>query len=353
MKEITNPYTVLFGKEPRQNIHRTALEAQILESFTANIPTNQMYIITGVRGAGKTVFMTDVTRRLRKEKDWVIAELSSEGDILEKLASTLASENTLAQIFQSASINLSFFGLGLEVKGSVPVTNIELALTKMLESLKKKKKRVLITIDEVMSSSYMRAFASAYQLFLRKDLPVFLLMTGLFENINELQNEKNLTFLYRAPKIYLPPLDIREVVADYKENFSLDTDKALEMAKMTKGYPYAFQALGFLTWENDRKLEPAIALKLQQFLEEYVYEIIWQKLSGRDKLLARAIAKSETGKVSDVKELFGADNNHFNPYRKRLIQRGIINGDERGIVKFTLPFFDRFVIEKYEGFSYD
>ncbi|MBR3317729.1 MAG: hypothetical protein IKG21_07965 [Atopobiaceae bacterium] len=35
----------------------------------------------------------------------------------------------------------------------------------------------------------MRVFAASFQVFLRQNLPVFLLMTGLYENINELQNE--------------------------------------------------------------------------------------------------------------------------------------------------------------------
>lgn len=50
-------------------------------------------------------------------------------------------------------------------------------------------KHLLIAIDEVTSTEYMRVFAASFQVFLRQNLPVFLLMTGLYENINELQNE--------------------------------------------------------------------------------------------------------------------------------------------------------------------
>ena len=71
----------------------------------------------------------------------------------------------------------------------------------------KKKKRLLITIDEVTNTKKMRIFASAFQIFVRQDYPIFLLMTGLYENIHELQNEKSLTFLYRAPKLRLGLLD--------------------------------------------------------------------------------------------------------------------------------------------------
>ena len=77
---------------------------------------------------------------------------------------------------------------------------------KGLESLKKNGKRVLIAIDEVTSTPCMREFVHSFQMFVRQDLPVFLIMTGLYQNIDLLQNEKGLTFLYRAPKITLSPL---------------------------------------------------------------------------------------------------------------------------------------------------
>lgn len=68
--------------------------------------------------------------------------------------------------------------------------DIENAIQAMLEVVKDKKKRVLITIDEATSNEEMKIFASAFQIFVRNELPVFLLMTGLFENIDALQNEK-------------------------------------------------------------------------------------------------------------------------------------------------------------------
>lgn len=60
-------------------------------------------------------------------------------------------------------------------------------------------------------------------------------MTGLYENIEELQNEKNLTFLYRTPKIRLTSLNINAIVKNYKTNFNLNDAQALKMTKLAKG----------------------------------------------------------------------------------------------------------------------
>ncbi len=77
----------------------------------------------------------------------------------------------------------------------------------MLSHIKRLGKRLLITIDEVINSENIKIFASSFQIFLREEYPIYLLMTGLYENIYDLQNEKSLTFLYRAPKIILEPLN--------------------------------------------------------------------------------------------------------------------------------------------------
>mgnify|MGYP000629942261 len=41
------------------------------------------------------------------------------------------------------------------------------------------------------------------------------------------------------------------------------------------------------------------------------------------------------------------ETNEFNPYRKRLIRKGIVSGEKRGYVYFTLPLFEEYVIENY------
>lgn len=343
-----NPYSLVFGKNPNQLISRPMQSNLILETFLDDEPSQQIFMITGLRGAGKTVFMTDIAKQIEKEQDWIVVNLSPENNLLESLASKLSSENNLAKIFKNAKINLSFFGFGLEVSGVAPITDIETAITKMLESLKKQKKKLLVTIDEVSSTDTMRKFASAFQIFIRQDLPIFLLMTGLYANISTLQDEKSLTFLYRATKIDLKPLNIKNIASNYKKTIGVSEDIALKMAKLTMGYPFAFQVLGYFMWDNNGKLDDILD-EYSQYLEEYVYEKIWSELSNKDREIAYGIAMIDTGKISDIRAFLKLDTNEFNPYRKRLIKRGIINGDVRGYVTFTLPLFDEFVKESYEG----
>ena len=55
-------------------------------------------------------------------------------------------------------------------------------------------------------------------------------------------------------------------------------DEALQMAKETKGYPFAFQVLGYLCWRNEAEWTEVLP-EYSQYLEEYVYEKLWSELS--------------------------------------------------------------------------
>lgn len=338
-----NPYTLTFGKEPTQLIARVAQSQQVIDSFLGEPSTQQVYMITGIRGSGKTVFMTETARKITSQKNWINVELNPERDLLTSLAAKLSSENELARLFQTAEINLSFFGFGLEVKGAAPITEIETALQKMLLSLKKKGKRLLISIDEVTNTPQMRAFAAAFQIFLRQDLPVYLLMTGLFENISTLQNEKSLTFLYRAPKIHLGPLNIGTIAEDYQSTLGLNEQEGTALARLTKGYSFAFQVLGYFNWENTNDPQRSRELA-RQYLEEYAYDKVWSELSRKDRDILYGIVQANSGSIGDIRELLGLSSNEFNPYRQRLIRKGIISGEERGYVQLLLPFFDQYVL---------
>jgi len=345
-KEGRNPYTLMFGKEPKQFVSRSSSMNEIVEIFNDEEPTQQLYMITGVRGSGKTVYMTSLSHKIKEKGDWFVVELNPEVDLLENLAAKLSGEKELEKMFRASKINLSVLRFGVEIEGATPIRDIETAIAKMLETIKKHKKRLLITIDEVSNTKNMRVFASAFQIFVRKDLPIFLLMTGLFENIDALQNEKTMTFLYRAPKIELKPLNIRTIADIYRKTFETDDSKALYMAKLTKGYSFAFQVLGYFTWENGGKVDKAIS-EFRQYLEDYVYEKIWSGMSKGDRRIAYGIASVSNGKVSEIKKLLNIETGEFNPYRKRLLKRGIINGDERGYVSFTLPMFEKYVLDNY------
>ncbi len=342
---MANPFTIVFGRKPAEMIERFPQRHEILDNFTSPNANQQLYMITGIRGSGKTVLMTSIADTLRQEKDWIVIELNPELDLLQNLAAKLSSHALCQEWFRKAKLNLSFLNLGLEISGEPPITDLETAIIRMLESIRSHGKRLLITVDEVTDTPQMRVFASSFQILIRLNLPVFLLMTGLYENIYELQSRKSLTFLFRAPKIQLPALELSAIRIRYKNVFQLEDADAVRMTEWTGGYPFAFQLLGYLAWNNGGNYFGVLD-EYKQYLYEYVYNKLWNELSAKDRRVLRGIVEAEDYSVQSIKAKLQMSDNEWNPYRQRLIRKGIVDGSLRGILRLTLPLFDQFVMDK-------
>ena len=108
-----------------------------------------------------------------------------------------------------------------------------------------------------------------------------------------LQNDKQLTFLYRAPKIILKPLDYQLMTDAYKKVLSIPLSSASKMARLTMGYSFAFQMFGYLYWDNN--------------CEKEIEEI----LPDTDKKIICELAKQGTSKVKDIRKALDMSSQKF------------------------------------------
>ena len=253
-----NPYTLSFGKQPYQSIPRTGEVNEVLESFLNEPSTHQAYMITGVRGNGKTVLMTEIRNEIKKYDDWETVELSTSQNLLATLSQTLYEDNRFAKILRQGG-GFQVMGFGVQVNGNKDQTASQIALKDALERLKKHGKKLLVCIDEIIKNDYVKEFASIFQILIRDDLPIYLLMTGLYENISNLMDEKNLTFLYRTPQIRIKPLNLGAIADNYVKNLGVTSKDAEKMASLTKGYSFAFQVLGYFTFRHKGDYKSALS----------------------------------------------------------------------------------------------
>lgn len=339
-----NPFTLNFGLEPSQYISRKYQADEVINNFTSDPSPTHVYMITGVRGSGKTVMLSEIEDRF-KDNDWLTFDLSIESDLLKAFAAKLYNEKKFKNIFVKARIDLSYFGLGIELGGNEPpFTDLGSAIEEMLEIVARKNKKILITIDETVNSASMRRFASEFQILLRKKYPVYLLMTGLYENIYELQNVKTLTFLYRAPRIALAPLNAAAITESYKNIFAISKNQAQELALLTKGYPYAYQVTGYLCWDRGScVVDDDLLMTFDEYMNEYVYSKIWDEQSPNKKKILTAMADTESEMVTEIRRKAGMTSAYFSVYRTRLIRQGLVRADGYGRIVFVLPRFECFI----------
>ena len=58
-------------------------------------------MITGIRGSGKTVLLTDISEYFER-REWIVIDLVPTYDLISSLISRLLSENSLKDIFKKS-----------------------------------------------------------------------------------------------------------------------------------------------------------------------------------------------------------------------------------------------------------
>ena len=67
------------------------------------------------------------------------------------------------------------------------------------------------------------------------------------------------------------PLNQQAIIKKYMNIFQIEREQAAQMAELTKGYPFAFQVLGYLTWNNRGNYREVLE-EYEQYLSEFVYD---------------------------------------------------------------------------------
>ena len=345
---MNNPFSLAFGNTPYVEIDRSNVEFDIINDFNGEHSVSNAYMITGVRGSGKTVYMTNICKRLRQDKRWVVIEVSQEEDIIKQIAYKLAKDSDFGELVVSAKIDISIFNVEISKTMNNSTETFSIVLERLLSLAEKKGKRIAVAIDEAVNNRYIKEFAHEFQICLRKDFPIYLIMTGLYENIYEIQNEKTLTFLYRTPRIEMQPLKLYKISESYEEIFDITSEQARKMSEMTQGYAFAYQVLGYFYYESNTDDLTKIENKYCNYLGEYVYEKIWSELSEKDREVVTTMIEMD-GKirVKDLRDKLGVDSSKFSHYRDRLKRKGVVNLSDYGYISFSLPYFKEFIKKAY------
>ncbi len=358
LKETDNPYTLRFSFIPPRMIERTVIIEEIISNFVRETPTYSGMFITGVRGCGKTVMLSDIRKRIAAADDWITVDLNPENNLLDSLARSLYLKPELRTLFIDARFDFSVLGIGVHIEGAKLIaSNEEDALVMMLRLLKSKGKKVLVTIDEITYSRNVARFSHALSSYSSEGYDIFVLMTGLMENIRNIRNKKSLTFLYRAKVKELDRLNITAIQKDYQETLGIDRELSEEIAYLTRGYSLAFQAIGYLFWNEICRCvslreinKEKVYDELDMLLSELAYNKIWSELSQTDKKVLRELVRimNETGnsqiKVEHIREYMNMSSDVFTKYRSRLMDSGIIDGSQYGYLSFKLPRFEKYIL---------
>lgn len=352
-----NPFNPNFGNVPTIFIDRSQQLKKVIDGLDNFGSPYQTTLVYGLRGVGKTSFLTDISQIVAKRKDWIVVNLALGDDLMTSFIQLIYKEanSNLKKLLDQSDIDFSAFGLRVSHKHQNSKQSFRVVVEETLEKLKQENIKLLVTIDEAQSTPEVKEFATIYQLMRRENYAISLIMTGLPDKVSELQNDDVLTFLLRSGRIVLEPLDAISMKFSYRKAFNegnreIDDATLNSLLRMTNGYAYGFQLLGYLLWETkDKRINQStidnVIHEYQEMLYRNVYAKIYESLSDVDREFIKAMVSSEEVQIpiSEISNKLNKPKNYISIYRRRLIDDQVISSSKWGYVKFTLPYFKNFV----------
>jgi len=381
-----NPYTPNAGARPPALVGRDdELETfEILLDRLRAGRTEQSMIITGLRGVGKTVLLSEF-RTKALDRSWVVIEIEISKHSDDQFRLVLAREVRKAlfaiaprqkwadRAKRAASVLTSFTlsvdpdgrltaGLNVEaLEGEADSGALDADLTDVLvalgEAAADHDTGVVLLLDEIqfLAKPQLEALISAIHRTVQRQLPVTLTAAGL-PQLAELAGEAKsyAERLFKFPTIgKLEDDEARTALTDPASDSGVSfADHALATAtSFTEGHPYFLQEFGQAAWNlaDGPEITPNDALATQAVVEEKLdssfFRVRHDRTTELEQAYLRAMAElgPEPQLAGAVADLLGRTSQQCGPTRSQLIDKGLLYTPEHGYAAFTVPQFDRYL----------
>jgi hypothetical protein len=355
---VRNPFSPNFGQLPSLFLDREQIIDKYLRVLKGS--ANQLEwttIFSGIRGSGKTVILGEIAKEAVNDK-WLVLKLTAGGNLENESLALLEMESKKLSLDLS-SFSVGFFGLnaGVSFKPDQPVSSWRTKIMEFLDHNSKQIKGILLCVDEVQKvDESLKLIAKDYQLLLQDNYAIALCMAGLPNAISDVLNNTVLTFLRRSDQIYLSSLEFENVLNSYRTIFSnsgfkIESEVIRQMAKMTSGYPFLYQLIGYYSFSKyfDKKVITMkdlewVKSECEKQMQKSVLQPILQDLSDRDREFLKAMSEDDSkSRISDIAGRMNVKQSYISQYRRRLIAAGIIVESGRGYVNFAVPLLREFM----------
>jgi hypothetical protein len=377
-----NPYRPGAGRVPPELAGRSSILhdfTTILASVTTDGTGERPWIISGLRGVGKTVFLNQCARDAA-EAGWVTIKIEATGShplgvqlaketyvALRKVASL--SEKARKSFLEAFSVFRAFqirvdpmgtYSFGFDVQaasGKADSGQLSTDLAEMLESLGLAARNagvgVLIAIDELQEAhrdDLMALNVALHQLGQDpRPVPIIFLGAGLPSLPAVLADASSY-----AERMYLyQVLDLLDseattdalVTPARRENVVWGTEALGQVLAASRGYPYFIQACGKHVWDvaasrtiNGEDARIGIG-RARDEVDAGLYRARWERASNSQQDFMRAMAPDDdqATSVAEIATRMGKTQQGLSMPRRSLIHDGLIYAPRRGYLAFTVP----------------
>ena len=365
---IDHVFSPAFGNRPRVLVGRDLLVRSLLDGLYTPVGSkDRAVLLLGQRGYGKTVLLLEIAERARESGFLVTSPSVVTKGFSNRLLEKCDEEAQKAfpqkkRKIAGGSVGLFGFSAGVQLKDEAQEKkSFASQLAQRCQAINAQEKGLFLLIDEVQANNEeLRELIIAYQEMVGAGMDIAIMMAGLPGAVSSTLNDHVLTFLNRAKKIELAPLNIHEVEIYYNQVFSdcgirISPEQIRIAAERTEGSPYLMQLIGhylILGASEGKSLQnDAFEMSLRNARLDFMNDICEtsiQPLSEKDRTFLAAMTEDlDESKISDIASRLHVTEAYAQTYKRRLIQAGVLEQAHRGTVRMTIPYMRDFLREKY------
>ena len=392
MDPVRNPYTPNAGARPPALAGRDELTdkfALVLERVASG-RTEKGYLVTGLRGVGKTVLLGEfetlarnrgaivitheapkeagaLTRRFPGLARKALLEMSPAArwgerarrtaGILRGFKATFDPEGRWSVTYDAADIE-DVEGVGDSGDFTVDLPDVLEALG---EAAASHDRLIVFLIDEIqhLETRELSALVMAKHRINRRSLPIVIAGAGLPQLPGLTTDAQTYSErMFHWPRIgQLPAADARLALLQpaSREGVVIEEDALAFIVEYTEGYPYFLQEYGRAIWDaaEDSPITLQDALDTQATVEAVLdQDFFAMRVAGLPDAEIRylqAMAGLGPGEHpgTEVAEAMGKPVTQVSSAQGRLVVRGLLYRPQRGVVAFTVPQFDRYMLRAF------
>lgn len=239
--------------------------------------------------------------------------------------------------------------------------DLEEVVADLAKPLRKNQSALALFIDEMqdLDDELLTALLAVQHRATQEDWPFYLIGAGL----------PTLRRILAEARSYTERFTIREIGA-LDETAAVDavlkpavdlgvefTPAALDaIVRASQGYPFFLQTYGKAVWDLaagrsiDRETALAGIAEGNADLDQGFFPARWDRTTVAERQYLRAIVEvgGESAATPGIASHLGVAQSALSQTRQSLIEKGIIFAEKRGIVKFTVPNMDSFIMRQID-----
>jgi ribosomal protein S16 len=376
-----NPYTPGAGDRPRSLVGRSdqlALAESVRSQLESGYAANSL-VYVGLRGVGKTVLLKEIADRLARA-GWYAPYLelrrglavdTALGAVADRFATHLRPGAKLTrrvrQLLRRGG-GLQVLGSGANLTSNRPVPtydDLATVLATLGEAAREDGLGVALIVDELQAISLASLGALVHVAQdLRDRLPFAFIGAGLPHLPSYIAKAATYTERFRyEPTDNLHDQEARAAVVEpaAAEAVGWDDDALAKVAAVAGGYPYFLQLYAFEAWEAAARAGAIQAITLadvvaaepvaQRQIEAGIYGVRFEGATEAERTYLFAMsdlmdAEGDRVRSGEVARVLNRELSAVSPTRDALIRKGIVHAPEHGLLAFSIPGFQQYIVRR-------